>query len=175
MKIGWGSWIKCDLSVGYGTGIGWNFVARGSGSLEIGRFSAIGEHVTVITSNHEINAICLNFELQDVIFQRRFVGKQRDVVIGSDVWIGDRCIILAGVTIGDGAVIAAGSVVASDVIEYSIVGGNPARVIGYRLSSQIIKQIKHVGFLNKKLSEISKNRRTLRELQKKIFDENQID
>ena len=51
------------------------------------------------------------------------------MVIGNDVWIGDKATILPGVTIGDGAVVAANAVVTKDVPPYSIVGGNPARVI----------------------------------------------
>ncbi|MCU1347116.1 MAG: lacA 2 [Acidobacteria bacterium] len=54
------------------------------------------------------------------------------VVIGSDVWLGARSVILHGVTIGDGAIIGAGAVVTRDVAPYSIVAGVPARVIGER-------------------------------------------
>lgn len=56
----------------------------------------------------------------------------KPVVIGDDVWIGARSIILKGVHIGKGAVIAAGAVVTKDVPEYAIVGGVPAKVIKYR-------------------------------------------
>ena len=51
------------------------------------------------------------------------------VVIGDKVWIGFNAIILKGIHIGEGAVVAAGSVVTKDVPAYSIVGGNPARII----------------------------------------------
>lgn len=51
------------------------------------------------------------------------------VIIGKDVWIGDKVCILPGVTIGDGAIIGANTVVTKDVPAYSLVGGNPARVI----------------------------------------------
>ena len=58
--------------------------------------------------------------------------EERPVVIGNDVWIGGRVIILPGVKIGDGAIVGAGSVVTRDVSEYDIVAGNPARVIKNR-------------------------------------------
>ena len=61
--------------------------------------------------------------------------EERPVVIGNDVWIGGRVIILPGVKIGDGAIIGAGSVVTKDVSEYDVVAGNPARVIKNRKSS----------------------------------------
>lgn len=69
----------------------------------------------------------------------------RDVVIEDDVWVGDRAIILHGVTIGRGAVIAAGAVVTKDVPPYAIVGGLPAKVIRYRWDTETIK--KHEALL----------------------------
>jgi acetyltransferase-like isoleucine patch superfamily enzyme len=58
------------------------------------------------------------------------------VTIGDDVWIGAHAVINSGVAIGKGAVIGAGAVVASDVSEYMIVGGVPAKVIGNRKDNQ---------------------------------------
>lgn len=54
------------------------------------------------------------------------------VTIGSDVWLGTRCTVLAGVTIGDGAIVGAGAVVTKDVEAYAVVAGVPARPIGRR-------------------------------------------
>jgi len=51
------------------------------------------------------------------------------IVIGADVWIGTKAMILRGVTIGDGSVVGAGSVVTRDVPPATLVAGNPARVI----------------------------------------------
>ena len=59
----------------------------------------------------------------------RLVTSKGPVIIGKDVWIGDKATILPGVTIGEGAVIAANSVVTKDVPAYSVVAGNPAKVI----------------------------------------------
>jgi acetyltransferase-like isoleucine patch superfamily enzyme len=64
-----------------------------------------------------------------------------DVCIGNDVWIAADALILSGVTIGDGAVIAARAVVAKDVPPYSIVGGNPAKVLRYRFEPATIEQL----------------------------------
>ena len=66
--------------------------------------------------------------------------------IGNDVWIGHGAIIMGGVKIGDGAIVAAGAVVTKDVPPCTIVGGNPAKVIKNRFSTEEEKE-KHLGIL----------------------------
>ena len=66
----------------------------------------------------------------------------RRVVVGNDVWIGTRAMIMGGVTIGDGAVVGAGAIVTKDVPPFAIVGGIPAKVIRYRFSEEIVEKIK---------------------------------
>ena len=61
--------------------------------------------------------------------QKRTITSKGPVVIGNNVWIGDKATILPGVIIGDGAVIAANAVVTKDVPAYSVVGGNRAKII----------------------------------------------
>ena len=51
------------------------------------------------------------------------------VIIGNNVWIGDKATVLPGVSIGDGAIIGANSVVTKDVPAFSVVAGNPAKII----------------------------------------------
>ena len=60
-------------------------------------------------------------------------GKDEPIIIGDDVWVGYGAIILSGVRIEKGAIIGAGSVVTKDVPAYSVIAGNPARVIKSRL------------------------------------------
>jgi acetyltransferase-like isoleucine patch superfamily enzyme len=67
-------------------------------------------------------------------------GINSQIEIEDDVWIGYGSIIISGVKIGKGAIIAAGSVVTKDVSQYSIVAGNPAKVIGKRFNDEQITQ-----------------------------------
>nr|PJZ91370.1 transferase [Leptospira ellisii] len=62
-------------------------------------------------------------------------------MVGNDVWIGTNTVILPGVKIGDGAIIGAYSVVARDVPDYTIVAGNPARIIRERFSQEVQKKL----------------------------------
>ena len=66
--------------------------------------------------------------------------------VGNDVWIGARAVVLDGVRVGDGAVIAAGAVVVSDVPEYAIVGGVPAKVIRYRCEPESIEKLRSISW-----------------------------
>jgi acetyltransferase-like isoleucine patch superfamily enzyme len=63
-------------------------------------------------------------------------GDSVKTIIGDDVWIGQNSIILGGVNIGEGSIIAAGSVVTKDVESYTIVGGNPAKFLKKRFSTE---------------------------------------
>jgi acetyltransferase-like isoleucine patch superfamily enzyme len=67
-----------------------------------------------------------------------------DVRIGNDVWLGGFSTIMSGIAIGDGAVVAACSVVTKDVAPYTIVGGNPARLIRHRFGEMTIKRLMKV-------------------------------
>lgn len=62
-----------------------------------------------------------------------------DTIVGNDVWIGGEAMIMPGVKIGDGAVIGSRALVTKDVAPYTIVGGNPAKVIKTRFSEEDIK------------------------------------
>lgn len=112
------------ITVGPNTAIGMFNVLLGQGGIEIGKDVLIGPHVTVVSENHIHSALDRPIRLQ---------GEDRGrVLIGDDVWIGAGATVLANVRIGRGAIVAAGAVVASDVPEYEIYGGVPARHISNR-------------------------------------------
>lgn len=69
-----------------------------------------------------------------------FKGKNKKIIVEDDVWIGYGAIIVTGVKIHRGAIVAAGSVVTHDVPPYTIVGGNPSRVLGQRFTEEEIKK-----------------------------------
>lgn len=94
-------------------------IVAGQGTLTIGDHTAIGESVSIRTSNHETRK-------DDLISTQKTSGK--DIVIGRDVWIGRGAVILPGAVIRDGAVIGANSVVNSEIPEYAIAAGTPAVV-----------------------------------------------
>lgn len=62
-----------------------------------------------------------------------------DIIVGNDVWFGRECVVMPGVKIGDGAIVAAYSVVTKDIEPYSVVGGNPARLIKKRFGDELIE------------------------------------
>jgi virginiamycin A acetyltransferase len=80
-----------------------------------------------------------------------------NLVIGNDVWIGYEATLMAGITIGDGAIIAAKSVVTKDVPPYSIVGGNPAKVIRMRFDESQIRRLLELQWWNWPADKITRN------------------
>ena len=78
-----------------------------------------------------------------------------DTVIGSDVWIGQNAVLLPGVHIGDGAIIGANSVVGSDVDPYTIVVGNPAKILRKRFDDEMIELLLRFKWWDKSIDEIN--------------------
>lgn len=81
----------------------------------------------------------------DCLVTNHTVGRG-DVVIGSDVWLGSQCVIMAGVTIGHGAVVAAQAVVSKDVPPYGIVAGNPARLVKRRFDDETVDELLRIAW-----------------------------
>ena len=94
--------------------------------ITIGNGLLTGRFVLISDNNHGTPG---NLEELSVRPTERNLSSKGPIVIGDNVWIGDRATILAGVTIGDGAIIAAGTIVTKNVPANSIIAGNPGRII----------------------------------------------
>lgn len=81
------------------------------------------------------------FEKKQLLHNDKF---DKSLRIGNDVWIGCNSTILRGVAIADGAIVGANSLVKHDVPAYAIVVGNPAKIIKYRFSTDIIKLLQEI-------------------------------
>lgn len=125
--------FKIHSNVDFGTGV--NVEIGENSSLNrgswIGNDTIIGDEVMM---GPEIIVLSGGHNFSDLTRPMTHQGAtpRRPVIIGNDVWIGTRAIILPGVRIGDHSIVAAGSVVTKDVPEWAIVGGNPAKVIRFR-------------------------------------------
>ena len=98
--------------------------------LEIGNYVSIADNVTFILSgNHYIDTFTTYPFKVNCFSEKVEAWGKGPIKVGDDVWIGYGATILSGVTIGQGAVIVAGSVVVKDVEPYSVVGGNPAKLL----------------------------------------------
>lgn len=113
----------------------------GDYTLSIGKFCSIADGITFFMGgNHDVKAITTS--PLELFFKENTVRKEffqsKEIKIGNDVWIGSGATIMSGSIIGDGAVIGARAVVAGKIPPYSIAVGNPARVVKYRFSKDII-------------------------------------
>lgn len=111
------------LTVGNNSGLGENAYIQGE--THIGDNVMMAKNVRIFTRNH-------NFSRMDIPMNKQGTQKEKSVIIGNDVWIGDSAMLLPGTKIGNGVIIGGGSVVRGIIPDYAIVVGNPAEVIGYR-------------------------------------------
>lgn len=123
-----------DRRAYFGTGV----------DIEMGDYSGIGERCVVpkntIIGNYvmmapEVHIVQNNHNYQNLEKPMCFQGSPRTIpqtIIEDDCWIGVRAILTPGHVIGQGSIVAAGAVVTNDVVAYSIVGGNPAKLIKMR-------------------------------------------
>jgi maltose O-acetyltransferase len=125
--------FKVHAGVDFGTGvnvqIGYNSSLNKNAWIGndtvIGDYVMMGPNVVILSGSH-------NFDKLDVPMTEQGAPERKPVIIGDDVWIGTRSIILPGVQVGNHVIIGAGSVVTKNVPDWAIIGGNPAKVIRYR-------------------------------------------
>jgi acetyltransferase-like isoleucine patch superfamily enzyme len=112
-------------------------------NLKIGKFCAIADNVKImLDGEHKLDDVSIYpFQTLLKLTDKTYSYTKGDVIIGNDVWIGHGATILSGVNIGDGAVIGANAIVRKSVEPYSIVVGNPGKVIRKRFSQEIIDKL----------------------------------
>lgn len=126
--------------------------------IKIGKFCSIANDVSIIAANHRYDTIS-TFHFHEIIKDVKYHEARElgSIIIGNDVWIGSKSIILKGVNIGNGAIIGAGSVVTKDVPAYSVVGGVPAKIITYRFNQSQIEKLEQIKWWDWDIDYIKKN------------------
>ncbi|WP_339020970.1 CatB-related O-acetyltransferase [Spiroplasma endosymbiont of Atherix ibis] len=129
--------------------------------LIIGKFCAIADEVKILMNgaNHRINSIST---FPFAMFEEFRINKKTLLpsklkgytIIGNDVWIGYGATIMPGLKIGNGSIIAAKAVVTKDVKPYSIVGGNPAKLIRMRFDKNKIKELEDLKWWDESIESI---------------------
>lgn len=132
-------------------------------SLSIGSFCSIGtDTIFLLGKDHEMKCVSTYPFKYNILHNISYESKSKgSIVVGNDVWFGQRSMILSGIEIGQGAVIAAGSVVTKDVPPYAIVGGNPAKVLKYRFSKEIIDKLLKIDYSALSAKRVVENEKEL--------------
>ena len=134
----------------------------GNATYECGKFCSIAKNLTIcLGGNHRTDWVTTYpfGHIHKKVFNT-FNGEghpltRGNVVIGNDVWIGDNVTIMSGVHVGDGAVIANSSHVCKDVAPYTMVGGNPAKLIRRRFTEEQITKLLEIKWWDWKDEEIN--------------------
>lgn len=168
-------------SLGYGSTMGDDCLLNG----EIGRFCSIGHRCTYTNATHPIKAPFVtssslfysisgqkfpmgrSFAQEQLFDEFLFLDAKRGLVnrIGSDVWLGHEVNLIGGIEIADGAVVLSRAVVTKDVPPYAIVGGIPAKVIGYRYDPETIEFLLRVKWWDRSPEWLKQNWRLLTDIE----------
>lgn len=154
MKIGKYTYNTHNIKIYYGDS---------GATLTLGNFCSIAQNITIYLGGNHRSDWVTTFPFGH-IFHKEFdnfngVGHpatKGDVVIGNDVWIGSDVTIMSGVTIGDGAIIANNSHIVKNIEPYSIVGGNPGKLIRYRFTPEQIEKLLQIQWWNWEDSKINR-------------------
>lgn len=123
--------------------------------IEIGRYCSLADNIRVFDEDHPLDTFTtstllyrprLEFAIRnrdgnDFKITKNVVSKQKKVIIKNDVWVGSHVALKPGITLHNGCCVGTGSVVTKDVPPYSIVAGNPARVVKMRFPEEIVKKL----------------------------------
>lgn len=151
-----------NISIGRYTSINGpnTFILSQVNSIKIGSFCSIASGVRIQEYFHEYKRAS-SYYISKHIFkekQNKDIFSKGDILIEDDVWIGANVVIMSGVKIGRGSVLGAGSIVTKDIPPYSIIGGNPARIIKQRFSQKTINELEDSKWWTWNIEKIKKNK-----------------
>jgi len=126
-------------------------------NAEVGKFANIASHVRINPTNHPMwRATLHHFTYRAISHFMDVLDDDNDevsnwrnsnrVIIGADVWIGHAAIVMPGVSVGTGSIIGSGSVVTKNVPDYTIVAGNPAKIIRRRVTEEVEAALKRIAW-----------------------------
>lgn len=126
----------------------------GNNFVEIGDYCSFANGLQLqLGGDHNMESVS-TYPFSELRGEKTPFNRKYGIYIGNDVWTGLGVIIKHGVTVGDGAVIGMGSIVTHNVEPYSIVVGNPARLLRYRFEPQIIEKLLKIRWWNLPYEEI---------------------
>ncbi len=134
-------------------------VGTPSGKFVAKHHASIGAGLTVISNNHATTGVDIKQWFSDAA-ENNEGDTNKDVIVEEEVWCGANVTLLLGVTIGRGAIIGAGSVVRTSIPPYSIVTGNPAKVVGFKFRvDEIIEHEKELYIESERIpkADLEKN------------------
>lgn len=176
--------------MGFGSYIAFDSIILG----KVGRFTSIGPNVRFNSGKHPYtypfastspwfyseNPLKIKngpkflsenyFEEYEMIDKKKWYA----VEIGNDCWIGEGAFLVGGVRINDGAMVLAHAVVTKDVPPYAIVGGVPAKILGYRYSESDIDKLLKIQWWNNDIEWLKENANLLQDISKIILSYNDI-
>lgn len=115
-----------DITIGKGVYINASCVLYSGNGISIGDNTLIAAGTVLAPTNHAYN------DKKKLIREQKFMNSKGGIIIESDCWIGANCVILDGTHIERGCVIGAGSIVRDKIPQYTVVAGNPIKIIGSR-------------------------------------------
>lgn len=133
-----GAQFGYNLEIGDNSGLGIDATVITAGGIIIGNNVMMGPDVVILTQDHGHD------DATKPMIGQGYV--KAPIIIEDDVWIGTRAIVLSGIRIGKSAIVGAGAVVTKDVPPFTIVGGNPAKVLKTRDTVRV-QEKKRAGVL----------------------------
>ncbi len=149
----------------------------------VGKFANIASHTRINPGNHpHWRASLHHFMYRAASYdlgedEEEFFDWRRDhhCTIGHDTWIGHGAVVMAGVSVGDGAIIGSGAIVTKDVPAYTIVVGNPGRVLRRRVSEATEEKLRRIAWWDWSHDQLRERMADFRSLEAEAFVEKYAD